>query len=147
MDAIYIILNLMFSTASALIFFYIYKRTHLYVMLLAGTLSYIELLFRTFLTNITIQLIPIDYLIIPEMIIMLYMAWYIYKDGFKWIPIGILTTILATILLVIVNHEFFGDIGVIFGMLMLLWLTQSTRPCTLNPFESCKQDQTLKERW
>lgn len=138
MGIIEILINILFSTGAMVGFFYIYKKTHLSMALLAGTLSYVEMIFRTFLYNHSTIMQGIDTLMIPELIIMIYFMIYIWRDGFKWIPIMILTLFIGYGLLMSVGHTFYGEIGVGFMLILMIWVSQSKRPCSVNPWECRK---------
>lgn len=133
-----IILNLVFSILASIAFFYAYKKTHLLVMLIAGGMTYFELLIRLFMEN-TIMIQGLNILLIPEVIIILYMAYYTYKDGFKWIPLMLIALLATFGALLSIGHTFYGDIGVMFGLIMIIWVNQSTHPCSINPWE-CKRE-------
>lgn len=133
-----IILNVTFSTLACIAFFYVYKKSHLIVMLLAGAITYFELLCRLFLQSIPIAQTGINLLVLPEIAIIIYMAWYTFKDGFKWIPAMCLLLIVTFTLLMNIGHTFYGDLGVMFGLIMIIWVNQSTQPCDIDPFECNK---------
>lgn len=138
MGPIEIIINIIFSTGAMVGFFYIFKKTHLIMALLAGTLSYVEMIFRTFLYNHTIIMQGIDLLMIPELIIMIYFTIYIWREGFRWLPVMILTLFTGYVLLMSIGHVFYGEIGVGFMLMLMVWVSQSKRPCTVNPWECRK---------
>jgi hypothetical protein len=133
-----IIINIIFSTGAMVGFFYIFKKTHLYMALAAGTLSYIEMIFRTFLHNQAIAMQGVDLLMVPELIIMIYFVIYIWREGFKWLPLMILTLFTGYILLMSIGHVFYGEIGVGFMLMLMVWVSQSKRPCSVNPWECRK---------
>jgi hypothetical protein len=143
MGIIEIIINIIFSTGAMVGFFYIYKKTHLIMALLAGTLSYVEMIFRTFLNTYPTAMQGIDLLMIPELIIMIYFTVYIWREGFKWLPIMILILFTGYLLLMSVGHIFYGEIGVGFMLMLMVWVSQSKRPCSINPWE-CKECNTCK---
>lgn len=137
MDVTEIIINIIFSTCSMISFFYIYKKTQLWPALLAGALSYTELLFRTFMGQYPLVVQGLNLLVIPELFIMIYFLIYMYIDGFKWLTLLTIVLFSGYILLLVIGHSFYGDTGLIFMLILLVWTGQSNRPCTINPWE-CK---------
>jgi hypothetical protein len=137
-----IVLNILYSGLASVAFFYVYKKSKLIVMLLAGILTYIELLARVLNISYSplIGIQGINILMIPELLILIYMIWYTWRDGFNWIPVMI-TGLLSTFLILIgIGHTFYGDIGVMFGLICIIWVNQSCTPCNINPFECNKID-------
>lgn len=138
-----IILNLVFSVLASIAFFYTYKKSHLWVMLVAGGMTYFELLIRLFMAN-TIMLQGINLLLIPETIIIIYMIWFTYKDGFKWIPLMLIGLLITFATLISIGHTFYGDLGVMFGLIMIIWINQSTHPCSINPW-ACRRECRISD--
>ncbi len=137
MSPIEIIINILFSSISMLGFFYIYKQTYLNMALLAGTLSYLELAFRTLLGQYPIVIQGLNLLFIPEITIMIYFTILIYKDGNKLLPIMIIAMLIAYILLTMINHSFYGEVGLAFVLICMIWTSETTRTCQVNPWQ-CK---------
>ena len=129
-----IILNLTFSILASIAFFYVYKRSQMLVMLLAGGITYFELLVRLFAEN-TIMIQGLNLLLVPEILIVIYMIWYTYKDGFTWIPIMLIGLLSTFSILISIGHQFYGDLGVMFSLIMIIWINVSTYPCKKNPFD------------
>lgn len=136
-----IILNLIFSGLASIAFFYVYKRTHLNAMLIAGAITYFELLCRLFAENIPQIMYGTQLLVVPEFMIILYMTWYTYREGFRWTPLMLILLIITFTMMLNLGHTFYGDVGVMFGLIMIIWVNQSTTPCNLNPWECQKQNQ------
>lgn len=132
------ILNISFSIGASIVFFYVYKKTRLYSMLIAGGITYFELLCRLFMQDIPIMNTGINLLVVPEILIILYMAYYIWNDGFKWIPMMLIVLIISFLCLASIGHTFYGDIGIMFGLIMIIWANQSTHPCDIDPWECNK---------
>ena len=132
-----IIVNLMFSILASLAFFYAYKKTRVTVMLIAAIITYFELLVRLFMEN-TIMIQGINLLLIPETLIIMYMAYYTYKDGFIWIPTMLILLLIIFVTLLSIGHTFYGDIGGMFGLVMIIWVNVTTQTCKINPWE-CKK--------
>ena len=133
-----IILNIMFSALASIAFFYVYKKTHLHLMLFAGAITYIELLCRLFISQIPYVSQYTQLLLIPETIIIIYMIYYTYKDGFKWIPAMMIGLLITFALLISIDHTFYGDLGVMFSLILIIWVSQSKKPCTIDPF-NCRK--------
>lgn len=132
-----ILINIIFSTGSMIGFFYVYKKTLYIAALICGINSYIELIYRTFMGQIPIITHGLDLMIIPETILMIYFAYIIYKDGFRYIPIMIAVLFLNFLLLSIIGHKFYGEIGIGFMLILIIWVSQSSHPCKVNPW-SCR---------
>src|SRR5574343_594928 len=118
-----IIINITFSITASIAFFYIYKKTHLNIMLITGTITYFALLIRIF----NIQYNPItsipnfNIFIIPQIFIILYMTYYTYKDGYPIISIMLIGIIIAAATLINIGHPFYGDLGILFSLILLIW--------------------------
>lgn len=134
-----IILNISFSIGASIAFFYVYKKTKLNSMLLAGAITYFELLCRLFLNAIPIANTGLDLLLIPEILIILYMAYYTYKDGFIYIPLMLIVLLISFFAMMNIGHQFYGDIGIMFGLIMIIWANVSNYPCKIDPW-NCKVD-------
>jgi hypothetical protein len=132
-----IILNIGFSILASIAFFYTYKKSQLMAMLIAGMMTYFELLIRLFMAN-TIMIQGINLLLIPEIFIIIYMIWFTYQDGFKWIPLMLIGLLVSFSMLISIGHQFYGDLGVMFGLIMIIWVNQSTHPCSINPWACTK---------
>jgi hypothetical protein len=135
-----IVLNIVFSGLASVAFFYVYKKSKLIIMLLAGILTYIELLIRLFGIDYTplIHMQGLDLLMLPEILIIIYMIYYTWKDGFTYIPIMLFGLISTFFVMISMGHTFYGDIGVMFGLISIIWVNQSCTPCNVNPFECNK---------
>lgn len=134
-----IILNISFSIGASIAFFYVYKKTRLLSMLVAGGITYFELLCRLFMEARPMAYTGIDLLLIPEIAIILYMAYYTYKDGFKYIPLMLIVLIISFFAMMSIGHKFYGDIGIMFGLIMIIWANVSSYPCKIDPW-NCKVD-------
>lgn len=134
-----IILNISFSIGASIAFFYVYKKTRLLSMLVAGGITYFELLCRLFFEAIPIANTGLNLLLVPEIAIILYMAYYTYKDGFKYIPLMLITLIISFFAMMNIGHKFYGDIGIMFGLIMIIWANVSSYPCKIDPW-NCKVD-------
>jgi hypothetical protein len=134
-----IILNISFSIYASIAFFFIYTKTRLNIMLLAGAITYFELLVRLFITPITpFMFFPnLDLLMIPEMLILIYMIVYIYNDGFPYITAMLILMTIAFIMLITIGHTFYGDLGIIFALILIIWVQQSNLRCKIDPWEEC----------
>lgn len=132
-----ILINIIFSTTTFIAFFYIYKQTHLNIMLLAGAITYFEMLTRIFLIeyNPILGIPGINLLMLPELFILIYMVYYIYKDGFPYIALMIIAMIGAFLSLISIGHIFYGDLGIIFSLILLIWVAYSKKPCNINPWK------------
>lgn len=135
----------MFSGLASAAFFYVYKKSHLLVMLLAGIITYLELLCRLFLVNSPTTSFGLQLFMIPELLIILYMIYYTWRDGFNLIPIMIIGLISTFLIMISIGHVFYGDLGVLFGLIMIIWVNQSVTPCNVNPFE-CSKHNTDADR-
>lgn len=134
-----IILNISFSIGASIAFFYVYKKTRLLSMLVAGGITYFELLCRLFLENSPIMMNGLNILLVPEIAIILYMAYYTYKDGFKYIPLMLIVLLISFFAMMSIGHKFYGDIGIMFGLIMIIWANVSSYPCKIDPW-NCQID-------
>lgn len=133
-----VILNIFFSATASIAFFYIYKKTHMNIMLLAGGITYFELLCRLFMSTIPTATTTLNYLMIPEIAIILYMIYYTWHDGFTIIPLMLIGLLSSFTLLLSIGHTFYGDIGIMFSLILIIWVSQSQKPCTIDPF-NCRK--------
>lgn len=134
MGIVEILINIIFSTVSMIGMFYIYKQTHLWPALLGGVLSYTELLCRTFMGQFPIIIQGLNILVIPEILIMIYFLYHINKEGFTYLTIMTLTLLIGYILLLFIHHPFYGEVGLGFTFILLIWTSQSKHPCKVNPW-------------
>lgn len=139
-----IIVNLIFSSCSMLAFYYIYKKTHLNVALLGAVMCYIELLIRTIFFNNPVIIGKLSLLNVPEIGIMLYFIIVTYYEGFRWIPGMITVVMIAYALLSNIGHTFHGEIGAMLALILIIWVSQSKRPCSINPWECKSHDRCNK---
>jgi hypothetical protein len=132
-----LILNTVFGIGSSILFFYIYKRSYMNIFLFIGAYIYFKVLVRTFILEQNlipgIPLIPI--LIIAELGIVGYLIWLTYKDGFTYIPIMLILLALSALTMVGIGHTFYGDIGIMLGLIMIIWVNVRNPPCKHDPFE------------
>jgi hypothetical protein len=108
-------------------------------MLIAGGMTYFELLVRLFMENSPIMMNGLNLLLIPETLIIIYMAYYTYRDGFRWIPLMLMALLITFLMMISIGHTFYGDLGIMFGLIMIIWVNQSTHPCSINPWECRKE--------
>jgi hypothetical protein len=134
-----IILNICFSVGASIAFFYVYKKTKLLSMLVAGGITYFELLIRLFMEQAPIMMQGINLLLIPEVAIIIYMAYYTYRDGFKYIPLMLIVLLISFFSMMSIGHKFYGDIGIMFGLIMIIWVNVSSYPCKTDPW-NCQVD-------
>jgi hypothetical protein len=130
-----VILNVGFSVGASLLFFKVYKESHLHIMLVAGAVTYFELLCRLFFENIQYAIATINLLVIPEMAIIIYMMYYIYKDGYRYLSLMLGILLVSFIAMESIGHQFYGDIGIMFALILMIWVSRSPIRCKVNPFE------------
>jgi len=136
-----LILNIMFTGFASLSFFYVYKKSHMKTFLIEGTALYFKMLCRIFLSPISIPLMFILY--IPQIIISIYMVYFTYKDGFKIVPLSIIALLFATLLLGLTEHQAYGEIGLIFGLLHIIWISNSHLAHKIDPWEPDKKHNPI----
>ena len=135
-----IIINIAFSIGASILFFYVYKKSHLNAMLVAGAITYFELLCRLFFDNVQYAIATINLLVIPEIAIIIYMMLYIYYDGNKYITAMLAMLLISFIALESIGHVFYGDIGIMFALICIIWIQNSNHKCKINPWE-CYKDR------